>query len=98
MAVTCWPSTDQIVSVDAIERLMFSTIAKHIILLYRGGGRATAEELREVMNRVGALREWVEIDYRRNLMAKMRWPNEWDREAKEKNKESLFLVEKSKYR
>jgi hypothetical protein len=36
-----------------------------------------------------------EIDYRRNVMAGMRWTNEWINEAETPNKEFLFLIEKS---
>jgi len=80
--------------VEAIERLLRQTKAKHIILSYSSGGRATAEELNEVISSAGKLIEVVEVDYKRNVMGGMRWTHEWVREAHEPNREFLFLIEK----
>ena len=82
------------VVVEAIERLLRQTKARHIILSYSSGGRATAEELNEVICRSGKLIEVVEVDYKRNVMGGMRWTNEWVRDAQEANREFLFLIEK----
>jgi adenine-specific DNA-methyltransferase len=38
--------------------------------------------------------EALEIDYRKNVMAGMRWTNEWVSDADLPNKEFLFLIEK----
>lgn len=81
--------------VDAIERLLRATRAKHIILSYSSGGRATAEELNGVISSAGELVELLEVDYRKNVMAGMRWTNEWVNEAQAPNKEFLFLIEKT---
>jgi len=80
--------------VDAIERLLQATRAKHIILSYSSGGRATAEELSDVISSVGRLVEALEVDYRKNVMAGMRWTNEWINDAEKPNREFLFLIEK----
>jgi adenine-specific DNA-methyltransferase len=80
--------------VEAIERLLRETRAKYIILSYSSGGRATAEELNDVIRRSGKLIEVVEVDYKRNVMGGMRWTNEWVRDAEQGNREFLFLVEK----
>jgi adenine-specific DNA-methyltransferase len=82
------------VVVEAIERLLKITRARHIILSYSSGGRATAEELNEVITSAGRLVEVLEIDYRKNVMAGMRWTNEWVSEAETPNREFLFLIEK----
>jgi adenine-specific DNA-methyltransferase len=82
------------VVVEAIERLLKTTRAGHIILSYSSGGRATAEELNEVITSAGRLVEVLEIDYRKNVMAGMRWTNEWVSDAELPNKEFLFLIEK----
>jgi len=82
------------VVVEAIERLLKTTRAGHIILSYSSGGRATAEELNEVITSAGRLVEVLEIDYRKNVMAGMRWTNEWVSDADLPNKEFLFLIEK----
>ena len=82
------------VVVEAIERLLKTTRAGHIILSYSSGGRATAEEFNEVINSAGKPIEVLEIDYRKNVMAGMRWTNEWVSEAETPNREFLFLIEK----
>ena len=80
--------------VEAIERLLKQTKTKHIILSYSSGGRATAEELNDVIRSSGKLLEVVEIDYQRNVMGGMRWTNEWVRDADDTNREFLFLIER----
>src|SRR5207245_1511421 len=82
------------IAVEAIERLLRATRAKYIILSYSSGGRATAKELNGVISSVGRLVETLEVDYRKNLMAGMRWTKEWVREAETPNREFLFLIEK----
>lgn len=82
------------VVVSAIERLIKAAKARWIILSYSSGGRATAVELNDVLRRNGRLIEIVEIDYRKNVMAGMKWTNEWLRDAGQENQEFLFLVEK----
>ena len=100
--VTCSPFEEfrksdngRFIAVEAIERLLKATQARHIILSYSSGGRATAEELNEVIASVGQVRELLEVDYRKNVMAGMRWTNEWVSEADLPNREFLFLIEKS---
>ena len=78
--------------VEAIERLLRETRCRHIILSYSSGGRATAEELNEVIRGAGKLVEVVEVDYKRNVMGGMRWTHEWVRDAEEPNREFLFLI------
>ncbi|HET7286043.1 MAG TPA: hypothetical protein VFI71_01190, partial [Pyrinomonadaceae bacterium] len=75
-------------------RLLKQTNSRHIILSYSSGGRATAEELNDVINSSGKLLEVIEIDYKRNVMGGMRWTHEWVRDAEEKNREFLFLIER----
>jgi adenine-specific DNA-methyltransferase len=81
-------------ALEAIERLLQTTRTRHIILSYSSGGRATADELNEVIHAAGRLIEVVEMDYRKNVMAAMRWTHEWVRQAEAPNKEFLFLIEK----
>jgi adenine-specific DNA-methyltransferase len=84
----------RLIVVEAIERLLKLTKAKHIILSYSSGGRATAAELNDVIRSSGKLVEVIELDYRRNVMGGMRWTHEWVRDAEEPNREFLFLIEK----
>ena len=82
------------VAVDAIDRLIRDTQAHWIILSYSSGGRATAEELNEVLQSHGRLREVVEINYKKNVMSNMKWTHEWVEELEKPNYEFLFLLEK----
>jgi adenine-specific DNA-methyltransferase len=84
----------RLVAVEAIERLLQRTKTKHIILSYSSGGRATAEELNDVIRSSGKLLDVVEVDYKRNVMGGMRWTNEWVRDAEETNREFLFLIQR----
>jgi adenine-specific DNA-methyltransferase len=81
-------------AVEAVERLIQMTRARWIILSYSSGGRATADDLNTVLADNGRLLEVVEVDYRRNVMAAMKWTNEWLRDADAPNREFLFLIEK----
>ncbi|MCP4229853.1 MAG: DNA methyltransferase [bacterium] len=87
--------TARYIVVEAIERLLAETRAKHIILSYSSGGRATAEELNEAIYDNGDLKEVMEIDYAKNVMAGMKWTSEWVRESDVPNREFLFLIEKN---
>lgn len=82
-------------AVSAIDRLIKLTNARWIILSYSSGGRATAEELKEALRSNGRVLEVLEIDYKKHVMAGMKWTNEWVRDAEEPNREFLFLIEKS---
>jgi adenine-specific DNA-methyltransferase len=84
------------VALEAIERLLQTTRARHIILSYSSGGRATAEELNEVIRAAGRLVEVLEMDHRKNVMAGLRWTHQWVSEAETPHKEFLFLIEKDK--
>lgn len=81
-------------AVKAIGKLIEEVQSKFIILSYSSGGRATAENLNEAISNVGRIVKVKEIDYKKNVMAGMRWTNEWIKDAEEKNLEFLFLVEK----
>ncbi|GHV14685.1 hypothetical protein FACS189491_11280 [Spirochaetia bacterium] len=80
--------------IEAIEKLIREVRAKYIILSYSSGGRATAEELNEVLNTYGEIIEIEKIDYKKNVMAGMKWTNDWIKDTAEKNFEFLFLVKK----
>lgn len=84
----------QLLAVEAIRKLLAQVKARHIILSYSSGGRATSKQLSEVISESGRLVDVIEVDYRRNVMAGMRWTNEWVRDAELPNREFLFLIEK----
>ncbi|MGI0134720.1 MAG: DNA adenine methylase, partial [Candidatus Micrarchaeaceae archaeon] len=83
------------IAVEAIKRLLAESNARWIILSYSSGGRATSDELNDGIRSSGSLIEVVEIDYRRNVMAGMKWTNEWLRDAQDPNREFLFLLRRS---
>lgn len=81
-------------AVKAIEKLIESVDAKYVALSYSSGGKATAIELNEILNRHGKLIRTIELDYKKNVMAGMKWTNEWLRDADEPNREFIFLIDK----
>lgn len=83
------------IAVEAIEKLIRTTQARWILLSYNSSGRATAEELNEVMQRNGELLAVVQMAYKRNVMAGMKWTHEWLGATEQPNREFLFLLEKS---
>lgn len=82
------------IAVEAIENLIAATRARWVILSYSSGGRATARALNDVMRRNGKLIDVVALNYKKNVMAGMKWTNEWLRDAEQPNREFLFLLEK----
>jgi adenine-specific DNA-methyltransferase len=85
----------QFIAVQAIANLIQETQARWILLSYSSGGRATAQQLNEVMQNNGKLLDVLELDYKKNVMAGMRWTHEWVNAAEEPNREFLFLLQKN---
>ncbi|MYA71873.1 hypothetical protein F4Y19_17720 [Candidatus Poribacteria bacterium] len=71
------------------------TQARWILLSYSSGGRATAQQLNEVMQSNGKLLDVLELNYKKNVMAGMKWTDEWINDAETPNREFLFLLEKN---
>ena len=88
------PDSGRFLAVEAIERLIQSTAARWIILSYSSGGRATADEMNDILSTNGNVIEIIKLDYKRNVMAGMKWTNEWLRDAESPNQEFLFLIDK----
>jgi adenine-specific DNA-methyltransferase len=87
-------SSGKFIAVEAIQRLLQQTNTRWIILSYSSGGRATAAELNDVIKEHGKLIEVQEIDYRKNVMAGMKWTYDWIKDAEKPHREFLFLIEK----
>ncbi len=83
------------IALAAIDRLLGDTKAAYILMSYSSGGRASAEELNDVMKKHGTLVDVLKVAYRRNVMADMRWTNDWVRDSEEPNREFLFLLRKA---
>ncbi|GAB1417009.1 hypothetical protein MASR2M117_24150 [Paludibacter sp.] len=81
------------VALDALKRLINETNARYILLSYSSGGRATKDELYDIISQAGKLISAKEIDYKKNVMSNMRWTNEWVN-SDEKHHEYLFLMKK----
>ena len=88
------PASGRFLAVEAIERLILSTAARWVILSYSSGGRATAEDLYDLLHANGRVIDIMELDHRRNVMAGMKWTNAWLRDAGAPNREFLFLIDR----
>lgn len=82
------------IAMEAIRTLIQNTKARYILLSYSSGGRATKEELTNILNESGKVLKIIEIDYKKNIMSSMRWTNEWIN-SDGAHKEYLFLMEKT---
>lgn len=81
------------IAMEAIRTLIKNTNAKYVLLSYSSGGRASKKELKTILNETGKIIKILEIDYKKNIMASMRWTNEW-LNGNDAHKEYLFLMEK----
>ena len=79
-------------AINAIDRMLRELQADYVMLSYSSGGRATKQDLMDCINTEGKLVSALEIDYKKNVMANMKWTNEWVNDAK--NQEYLFLIKK----
>ena len=81
------------IAMQAIDRMIREADADYILLSYSSGGRATKEELFDIVNSHGKLVSAREIDYRKNVMAGFSWTNEWLNDSGQ-HKEYLILMKK----
>lgn len=81
------------IAMQAIDSLIGATNSKYILLSYSSGGRATKEELYDIINAHGRLISAKEIDYRKNIMSAFSWTKEWLHDSGS-HKEYLLLMEK----
>ncbi|MFZ8848565.1 MAG: DNA adenine methylase [Minisyncoccia bacterium] len=77
----------------AIENLIKKTKAEYIVFSYSNNGRVKIKDLIELFSDYCSILEIQKIDYKRNVMAYMRWTYEWVNDI-EKNIEFLFLLKK----
>jgi adenine-specific DNA-methyltransferase len=81
------------IAMEALGKLIKETNSHYILLSYSSGGRATKQELNDIITSSGKLLNAIEIDYEKNVMGNMRWTNEWIN-SDGKYHEYLFLMEK----
>lgn len=80
-------------ALNALDQLIKETRSPYILLSYSSGGRATRNELQDIILRHGKLVKALEIDHKRNVMSHLRWTHEWAA-VENKHSEFLFLMEK----
>jgi len=85
--------TGDFLAMEALRRLIKETKTHYLLLSYSSGGRATKQQLLDIISDSGKLLEVRSIDYRKNVMSNMRSTNEWINSDGEHN-EYLFLMEK----
>ena len=76
----------------ALQKLIEQIKAHYVLVSYSSGSRATKESLMDILNSQGQLVKYLEIDYKKNVMATMKWTNDWA--SDKKNTEYLFLLKK----
>lgn len=77
----------------ALRKLITETNTRYLLLSYSSGGRATKQQLIDIIAESGKLLEIKLIDYKRNVMSSMCSTNEWIN-SDDKHHEYLFLMEK----
>lgn len=82
------------IALKAIEKLIRECSSPYILLSYSNGGRVKKEEICEIISKQCKKAQIFSIDYKRNVMAGMRWTYNWTKTEESKNKEFLFLMEK----
>jgi adenine-specific DNA-methyltransferase len=80
-------------AMEALRRLVDETNTHYLLLSYSSGGRATKQQLLDIVSEFGNLLEIKAIDYKKNVMSHMRSTHEWIN-ADEEHHEYLFLMEK----
>jgi adenine-specific DNA-methyltransferase len=80
-------------AMEALKSLIQQTNSHYILLSYSSGGRATKEQLMDIISDNGKLINVNVIDYQKNVMSQMRTTNEWIN-SDGKHLEFLFLMEK----
>ncbi|MDD3320509.1 MAG: DNA adenine methylase [Paludibacter sp.] len=86
-------STGEFMAMEALRKLIKETNTRYLILSYSSGGRATKEQLMEIIAESGELLEIKSVDFKKNVMSNMRSTSEWIN-SDGKHNEYLFLMEK----
>jgi adenine-specific DNA-methyltransferase len=81
------------IAMNALKKLIEETKAHYLLLSYSSGGRASKQQLLDMISASGKLLEVKLIDYKKNVMSSMRTTREWIN-GDEKHHEYLFLMEK----
>lgn len=79
-------------ALEALETLLEKTPARYLMLSYSSTGRIPQKELLECLTGIGTLVNFLEVDYNKNIMAKLESTHAWSNPTK--NSEYLFIVKK----
>lgn len=85
-------NTGKFLAVSAIDKLVSSVDVPFVLLSYSNGGRATKNELWEVLQDSGELVAFLSVGHRGNVMGGMTWTNQWVKDNPTDNEEYLFLL------
>ena len=81
------------IALKALKRLIQETNTHFLLLSYSSGGRATKQQLLDIILESGKLLDVKLIDYKKNVMSSMQTTKEWIN-SDEMHREYLFLMEK----
>ena len=82
------------IALKALEKLIKECRSPYILLSYSNGGRATKKDICQIIREQSRKSHIFSIDYKKNVMAGMRWTHDWIKKDENKNREFLFLIEK----
>jgi len=85
--------TGDFLAMEALRKLINETKTRYLLLSYSSGGRATKQQLLDIISDSGKLLEIKLIDHKKNVMSNMRSTSEWIN-SDGKHNEYLFLMEK----
>jgi adenine-specific DNA-methyltransferase len=85
--------TGDFLAMEALRRLVSETKTRYLLLSYSSGGRATKQQLLDIISDSGKLLEIKLIDHKKNVMSNMRSTSEWIN-SDGKHNEYLFLMQK----
>lgn len=88
--------TGRFIVIEALEKLIREARSEYVVLSYSSQGRATTNQILELINDSKYSVELLEIDYKRNIMGSMKWTDVWTRDGAEKLQELIFVISKSK--
>ena len=85
--------TGDFLAMEALRKLINETKTRYLLLSYSSGGRATKQQLLNIISDSGKLLEIKLIDHKKNVMSNMRSTSKWIN-SDGKHNEYLFLMEK----
>ena len=83
-------------SMIALDQLLLKISAKYVLVSYSSGGRATREQLIDVLCSNFTLIRFARFDYKRNVMSLMRSTSEWVTKEETNHEEYLILLERKR--